>query len=325
MMPSVSDWKVAEAAQPKREDYGYDLEAALASMVGIRSIIPADAFTAHTLGTERAGHGALIGNGLVLTIGYLITEAERIWLTLSDGSAVEGHALSYDYDTGFGLVQVLGKIDMPHLAIGQSRDVKIDDHVVMAAGGGRQRSVAATVAGRQEFAGYWEYVLDDAVFTAPSHPNWGGTAMIGSKGELLGIGSLQLEQGNGKSKSGHLNLVVPIDLLPPILDDMMRTGRANKPARPWLGVFSTEVEDKVVIVGTAERGPAHRADLQAGDVVLAVADSEVNDLAGFYRTMWSLGKAGVEVPLTIFRDGDTFDVTINSTDRAKLLKTPRVH
>ena len=104
---------------------------------------------------------------------------------------------------------------------------------------------------------------------------------------------------------------------------MMRTGRANKPARPWLGVFSTEVEDKVVIVGTAERGPAHRADLQAGDVVLAVADSEVSDLAGFYRMMWSLGKAGVEVPLTIFRDGDTFDVTINSTDRARLLKTPR--
>ena len=325
MMPSVSDWKVAETAQPKPEDYAYDLEAALASMVGIRSIIPADGFTAQTLGTERTGHGVLIGKGLVLTIGYLITEAERIWLTLSNGNAVEGHALAYDYDTGFGLVQILSSIDMPFLSIGQSRGAKLGDQVVMGAGGGRKRSVAAKIAGRQEFAGYWEYVLDEAIFTAPSHPNWGGTAMIGSKGELLGIGSLQLEQGNVKSKGGHLNLVVPIDLLPPILDDMMRNGRANKPARPWLGVFSTEVEDKVVIVGTAERGPAHRADLQAGDVVLAVADTEVSDLAGFYRMMWSLGKAGVEVPLTIFRDGDTFDVTINSTDRAKLLKMPRVH
>jgi S1-C subfamily serine protease len=323
-MPSVGDWKVAEASQPKREDYSYDLDAALAAVVGLRSIIPGDAFTAQTLGTERAGHGVLIGKGLVLTIGYLITEAERIWLTLSDGSAVEGHALGYDYDTGFGLVQILGKTDMPHLTIGQSKNAKLDDHVVMGGAGGRARSVAAHVAGRQEFAGYWEYVLDEAIFTAPSHPNWGGTAMIGSKGELLGIGSLQLEQG-GKTKGSYLNMVVPIDLLPPILDDMMRTGRANKPARPWLGVFSTEVEDKVVIVGTAERGPAHRADLQAGDVVLAVADSEISDLSGFYRTMWSLGKAGVEVPLTIFRDGDTFDVTINSTDRAKLLKAPRVH
>jgi S1-C subfamily serine protease len=323
-MPSVGDWKVAEASQPKREDYSYDLDAALAAVVGLRSIIPGDAFTAQTLGTERAGHGVLIGKGLVLTIGYLITEAERIWLTLSDGSAVEGHALGYDYDTGFGLVQILGKADMPHLTIGQSKNAKLNDHVVMGGAGGRARSVAAHVAGRQEFAGYWEYVLDEAIFTAPSHPNWGGTAMIGSKGELLGIGSLQLEQG-GKTKGSYLNMVVPIDLLPPILDDMMRTGRANKPARPWLGVFSTEVEDKVVIVGTAERGPAHRADLQAGDVVLAVADSEISDLSGFYRTMWSLGKAGVEVPLTIFRDGDTFDVTINSTDRAKLLKAPRVH
>jgi S1-C subfamily serine protease len=323
-MPSVGDWKVAEASQPKREDYSYDLDAALAAVVGLRSIIPGDAFTAQTLGTERAGHGVLIGKGLVLTIGYLITEAERIWLTLSDGSAVEGHALGYDYDTGFGLVQILGKADLPHLTIGQSKNAKLNDHVVMGGAGGRERSVAAHVAGRQEFAGYWEYVLDEAIFTAPSHPNWGGTAMIGSKGELLGIGSLQLEQG-GKTKGSYLNMVVPIDLLPPILDDMMRTGRANKPARPWLGVFSTEVEDKVVIVGTAERGPAHRADLQAGDVVLAVADSEISDLSGFYRTMWSLGKAGVEVPLTIFRDGDTFDVTINSTDRAKLLKAPRVH
>lgn len=323
-MPSVGDWKVAEASQPKREDYSYDLDAALAAVVGLRSIIPGDAFTAQTLGTERAGHGVLIGKGLVLTIGYLITEAERIWLTLSDGSAVEGHALGYDYDTGFGLVQILGKADMPHLTIGQSKNAKLNDHVVMGGAGGRERSVAAHVAGRQEFAGYWEYVLDEAIFTAPSHPNWGGTAMIGAKGELLGIGSLQLEQG-GKTKGSYLNMVVPIDLLPPILDDMMRTGRANKPARPWLGVFSTEVEDKVVIVGTAERGPAHRADLQAGDVVLAVADSEISDLSGFYRTMWSLGKAGVEVPLTIFRDGDTFDVTINSTDRAKLLKAPRVH
>ncbi len=235
-MPSVGDWKVAEASQPKREDYSYDLDAALAAVVGLRSIIPGDAFTAQTLGTERAGHGVLIGKGLVLTIGYLITEAERIWLTLSDGSAVEGHALGYDYDTGFGLVQILGKADMPHLTIGQSKNAKLNDHVVMGGVGGRERSVAAHVAGRQEFAGYWEYVLDEAIFTAPSHPNWGGTAMIGSKGELLGIGSLQLEQG-GKTKGSYLNMVVPIDLLPPILDDMMRTRSCQQAGAPLARSF----------------------------------------------------------------------------------------
>jgi S1-C subfamily serine protease len=321
-MASASDWDIAESVQPRRENYTYDLDAALGAMVALRAQIPQDGFTASTLGTERAGHGVLIGKGLVLTIGYLITEAERIWLTLADGRIVEGHGLAYDYETGFGLVQMLAKIDLPFVPIGQSRTAKIGDPVVLAGAGGRQRSVASRIAGKQEFAGYWEYVLDEAIFTEPAHPNWGGTAMIGAKGELLGIGSLQLEQAKGK---GHLNLVVPIDLLPPILDDMMRTGRSAKPPRPWLGVFSTEVEDQVVIVGVAERGPAHRADLRMGDIVLAVAGSEVTDLAGFYRMMWSLGKAGVEVPLTIFRDGDTFDVTINSTDRAKLLKTPRIH
>lgn len=318
----MSDWKVAEAAQPKREHYSYDLDAVLASMVGIRSVIPEDAFTAETLGTERAGHGVLIGKGLVLTIGYLITEAERIWLTLSDGRVVEGHTLAYDYESGFGLVQVLAKIDLPFVPIGQSARARVGDAVVLAGAGGRACSVASQVVAKQEFAGYWEYVLDEAIFTEPAHPNWGGTAMIGSKGELLGIGSLQLEQSRGK---GHVNMIVPIDLLVPVLDDLMRLGRPDRPARPWLGVFATEVEDQVVVVGVAERGPAHRADLRTGDVILAVDDNEVSDLADFYRAMWALGNAGVEVPLTVFRDGDTFDVTINSTDRTKLLKVPRIH
>lgn len=325
MMPSVSDWKVAESAQPKREDYGYDLEAALASMVSIRSVIPGDAFTAQTLGTERAGHGVLIGKGLVLTIGYLITEAERIWLTLSDGSIVEGHALAHDYDTGFGLIQILAKVDMPHLSIGQSRNAKIDDHVVMGAGGGRHRSVAAKVAGRQEFAGYWEYVLDDAIFTAPSHPNWGGTAMIGAKGELLGIGSLQLERSRQGAQAEPINMIVPIDILKPALDDLVKFGRANRPVRPWLGLYSTEMDDHIVVAGVAKRGPARRAELKIGDVVLAVAGKEVDDLADFYRKIWSLGTAGVNVPLTIHREGDTFDVTIKSGERAQFLRQPSMH
>ena len=324
-MPSVGDWKVAEASQPKREDYSYDLDAALAAVVGLRSIIPGDAFTAQTLGTERAGHGVLIGKGLVLTIGYLITEAERIWLTLSDGSAVEGHALGYDYDTGFGLVQILGKADMPHLTIGQSKNAKLNDHVVMGGAGGRERSVAAHVAGRQEFAGYWEYVLDEAIFTAPAHPNWGGTALIGPAGDLLGIGSLQLERARERGSNEHLNMIVPIDDLKPILDDMMKFGKPNRPPRPWLGLYATEVEERIVVVGLASRGPAQAADLRTGDIILAVDGREVSELATMFRKVWSLGQAGVDVPLLIYRDGRTFEVTVTSSDRAKFLKGPSVH
>jgi S1-C subfamily serine protease len=293
-------------------------------VVGLHAIIPSDAFTAETLGTERAGNGVLIGDGLVVTIGYLITEAESLWLHLGDGRVVEGHALAYDQETGFGLVQALGQIDLPALPLGSVNDVEVGDRVVLGGAGGRSHSVAARIAAKQEFAGYWEYVLDEAIFTFPSHPNWGGAGLISPKGELIGIGSLQVERERG-GETENLNMVVPIDLLKPVLDDLRRFGRVAKPARPWLGFYSTEIEDKVVIVGIAPKGPAARAELKTGDVVLAVKGENVSTLAELYRKVWSLGAAGAEVPLTLYRDGVTFEVAVNSSDRAKFLKVPRLH
>jgi len=323
-MAALTEWKVPPSAQPRAEDYPYDLERALSSVVGLHSIIPPDGFTAETLGVERAGNGVLIDNGLVLTIGYLITEAATVWLHLGDGHVVEGHALGFDQETGFGLVQALGKIDLPALPIGSSRAAEISERVVIGGAGGRTRSLAGRIAAKQEFAGYWEYVLDEAIFTSPAHPNWGGTALISPQGELIGIGSLQLERAR-EGKNEHLNMVVPIDLLKPILDDLRKFGRVNKPARPWLGLYSTEIEGKIVTVGIAPKGPAARAELKTGDVVLAVKGENVTSLASFYRKVWALGQAGVEVPLTLYREGVTFDVRVNSSDRVKFLKTPRMH
>jgi S1-C subfamily serine protease len=324
-MASLSDWQVASSMQPKPEDYGYDLDAALSAMVSLHTTVPEDAFTAQTLGTERAGHGVLIrGNGLVLTIGYLITEAETIWLTLGDGHIVPGTALAYDQETGFGLVQALARIELPALALGNSAAVQVGERVVVAGAGGRKRSLAARVVAKQEFAGYWEYVLDEAIFTAPAHPNWGGTALIGSAGDLLGIGSLQLE-ANVRGQAQPINMIVPIDLLKPILDDLMTYGRPNRPARPWLGLYATEMEDRVVIVGVANGGPAQKAELRTGDVLLEVAGEEVRSLAGLFRRIWALGEAGVDVPLTVYREGDPFQLRVKSGDRQRYLKSPRMH
>ena len=323
-MPSLTEWRVPPAAQPRPEDYSFDLDRALSSVVGLHSIIPPDAFTAETLGVERAGNGVMLGDGLVLTIGYLITEAETIWLHFGDGRALEGTPLGFDQETGFGLVQALAKLDLPALPLGSSKAAEVGERVVLGGVGGRSRSLAARIAAKQEFAGYWEYVLDEAIFTYPAHPNWGGTGLISAKGELIGVGSLQLERAR-EGKNEHLNMVVPIDLLKPILDDLRKFGRVNKPARPWLGVYSTEVEDKVVVVGLAGKGPAARAEIKTGDVILSVAGQNVSTLAGFYRKVWALGNAGVEVPLTLYREGVTFDVRVNSSDRAKFLKAPRLH
>jgi S1-C subfamily serine protease len=325
-MASPEDWTLPANLQPKPGDYAYDLDRALASVVGLSAQAPPDAFTAEVLGTERAGNGVLIrDDGLVLTIGYLIVEAEQVWLTTGTGRVVPGHVLAYDHITGFGLVQALGRLDIPALPIGDSGRAPVGERVVVAGVGGRPRSVAARIVARQEFAGYWEYVLDEAIFTAPAHPHWGGTALIGPGGDLLGIGSLQLEHATSTGDTLHLNMIVPIDLLEPILDDFLTLGRPKRPTRPWLGLYATEAENKVVIMSTATGGPAEQAGLESGDVVLAVAGRAIGNLASFFRRIWALGEAGVEVPLTIHRGGKTFEVRIPSADRARFLKTPRLH
>jgi S1-C subfamily serine protease len=323
-MPSLTEWKVPPANQPRPGDYSFDLDRVLSSVVGLHSIIPADAFSADTLGTERAGNGVVIDDGLVLTIGYLITEAEAVWLHLGDGRVVEGHSLGVDTVSGFGLVQALGHIDLDPLPLGSSSAAQIGDRVVVGGAGGRTRSVASHIAAKQEFAGHWEYLLDEAIFTYPAHPNWGGTGMISNRGELIGIGSLQLERER-EGNAEHVNMTVPIDLLKPVLDDLKKFGRVNKPARPWLGMYTTEIDSKVVVIGISAKGPAARAELKTGDIVLAVKGERISSQTAFYRKLWALGAAGIDVPLTVYHEGVTFDVVLTSTDRAKLLKGPRLH
>jgi S1-C subfamily serine protease len=324
-MQSPDEWQIPPRFQPDPNALAYHLQNALDAIVSVRARIPADAFTAETLGVERAGQGAAIrADGLVVTIGYLIAEADEVWLTTNDHRVVQGHALAYDYESGFGLVQALGPLGVPVLPLGDSRRLAPGDSVVVGGSGGRSHSLAAQVVACQEFAGYWEYLIDDAIFTAPAHPNWGGTALIGPRGDLVGIGSLQLQHQAPGGRLVPLNMSVPIDLLKPVLDDLLTLGRANRPPRPWLGFYATEAEDdQVMIIDLAGNAPAQKAGLRAGDQVHAVAGKATPSLAEFYRAIWSLGSAGVDVPLTIEREGDMFDVTITSADRSRFLKSPR--
>jgi S1-C subfamily serine protease len=323
MVETFEDWSVASRLRPRPEDFPFDLDWTAASTVGLRAHVPQDAFTAQMLGVLRVGHGVAIAEDLVLTIGYLVTEAEQVWMQTHDGRVLPGHVLGFDTATGFGLVRPLGRLGAPALELGDSRETMSGDKLLLAGGGLVRRSIAARLIARHEFAGYWEYVLDDALFTAPGHPLWSGAALIGPTGKLIGLGSLQMMQQIGPHKASPINMAVPIELLPPILDELISGGR--KAARPWLGVLAEEISGQVVIVGAIKNGPADRADLSQGDIVLAVADEEVASLADFYRAVWALGAAGVDVPLTLAREGDVFPVTVRSRDRRSFLKTPKMH
>jgi S1-C subfamily serine protease len=325
MAKKDTSWVFPVEMRPRPEDWRFDLDAALDAVVQLRSEIPEDAFTAPLLGTERGGNGIVIReDGLVLTIGYLITEASTIWLTTNKGTVAGGFPLAYDQATGFGLVQPLGKLGVRPLERGTATSVRVGENVVMAGHGGRTHALKATVFAKREFAGYWEYVLDEALFTAPAHPQWGGAALIGSDGKLVGLGSLLVQE---KIDAGTLqgNMIVPIDLLEPILADMLRTGRPARASRPWLGMYTTEARGKLVVAGLAPGGPAERAGVQVGDFVIEAAGRKPESLAGLFRSIWGLGAAGILVPLRITREGSSIELSIVSADRNDFLKKPHLH
>jgi S1-C subfamily serine protease len=318
-------WAFPDSVQPKAGQTQFDVERAFDAVVLVRAEVPDDAYSAQTLGTERGGYGAVIReDGLVLTIGYLINEATQIWLTTNRGVSIAGYPLAYDQATGFGLIQPLGKLPAPHLERGLAADVKVGDSAFVIGHGGGAHSLKTRIIAKHEFAGYWEYVLDEALFTAPAHPQWGGSALLDAQGNLIGTGSL-LVQHEVSGETIHVNMFVPVDLLNPIFDAMLQTGRSPHPPRPWLGMSTQDPEGKLVVARLSPGGPAARAGIKVGDQVLGVGSSRVHTLAEFFRTVWRLGNAGVEVPLMISRGGDVLHITVKSADRNDFLRKPKLH
>lgn len=324
-MSAMTEWQVPAELQPEEDYYDFNLVEVLKSIAALRSEVPSDAYSAESMGTMRQGQAVHIGQGQMLTIGYLINEAETIWLTFSDKTVLPATVLGYDPESGLAILQTLGQVNVPAIAIGDSDHIRIGDPVIVGGAGGRKGSLAAEISARQEFAGYWEYLLDDALFATPSHPNWGGTALIGSKGELLGIGSLQLEQSREDDDEHPINMFVPINMLKPILEDLRKIGRPNRPARPWLGVHTAEIDGNLVVVGRARQGPARLGGLLRGDLIIGINGTHVHDLGKFYRLLWSLGPAGTQVHLLIVRDGKKMDLKLTSGNRGQHFKRPNLH
>src|SRR3981081_4024019 len=304
---------------------GLDLEGISRSVVKLRADVPEDAFTAGMLGSQRTGNGVVIdSNGLILTIGYLVTEATDVWLTTRDGRELAGHPLAYDQVTGFGLVLPLEKTDIAPIPLGSSAQLKPGDQAYVVSSPEFAEPQPVQVLARREFAGAWEYLLEDAIFATPAHPHWSGAALIDGRGRLVGLGSLLVRELT-EGEEINANMFVPIDLLKPILEDLITRGRASRQSRPWLGVYTAGMTGKGYVNGGAEGGPAHLADVREGDFILRVAEHDVATLPDFYRRLWAVGPAGSGVPLTAIRGGTRPPVKVRSVGPRDLLKRRQAH
>lgn len=307
----------AQSAAP-----GGAVATVLDSIVKISTTVPSDARTANTLGTEREGSGVVIdGDGLVLTIGYVILEADSIEIGLGGGKTVPATLVAYDHDTGLGLVKASAPLNVAPLELGSSDALAQRQPVLVAGHGGQSQAMGAFVVDRRDFAGYWEYLLENALFTSPPYARFGGAALIDQGGKLVGIGSLIVPnalESDGRALPG--NMFIPIGALKPILADLISSGRSTKNNRPWLGIYTQDVKGRLFVGRVPESGPAHAAGIRAGDMVLGVAGKPVDGLADFYRKVWALGDPGVKVPLMILRGNQPTELTVESVDRYDWLK-----
>lgn len=293
----------------------------LRAVVRVEAEVPREARTAAFLGTEREGNGVVIDDrGLVLTIGYLILEAMAATVVDAEGNRVPADIVAYDYDTGFGLVRAMSPLAATPIRLGDSAALMETDPVLIVGAGGASAVVGAVVVARDRFAGYWEYLLDAAIFTAPVHDDWAGAALVGPDGRLVGIGSLYVEDAAQDERTFPGNMFVPIDLLKPILGDLLTDGRAAGPPRPWMGLFTRDIAGHVVVVSVIPDGPGEAAGIAAGEVIDAVAGEPIHDMADLFRKVWRLGRAGVDIPLSIKSEAGRRRVIVKSADRYNYLR-----
>ena len=293
-----------------------DAEKFFSAVVKVRTHAVPNARSADTLGTDREGTGILIDDkGLILTIGYLIVEADQVEIVDHQGRTLPARVVGYDHSTGLGLVRPLVPLKASPMPLGDSSKLAETDPVLIVNHGGREQATLAYVVSRRPFTGSWEYLLDQAIFTSPPAPNWSGAALIGKDGKLLGVGSLILRDATETDPHLPGNMFVPIDLLKPILPEMIRTGHRSGPARPWLGIVADEVRGHLIVTRVSPDGPADQAGLKPGDIVLAVGNEAVRSQAEFYRKIWGRGAAGSDIPLRLLQGIDVRDISVHSIDR----------
>jgi len=293
----------------------------LSGVVQIKTYINRDGQTVRNLGRERSGSGIVIDDaGHILTIGYLMLEAHAAEVVTNDGRTVPANVLGYDHESGFGLLRAIQPLKVPPLPLGKSAEVKRGDRVLVASFGGAAMVAPVFVVAKREFAGSWEYLLDEAIFTSPPHSAWSGAALLNREGQVVGVGSLIMADVSGESAGIPGNMFVPIDRLSPVLADLIEDKDPAGTARPWLGVNTEEIGGRLLVSRVTPDGPADKAGIKRGDIIRGVDGDAAKSLGGLYRMIWAKGSAGVTVPLDVVRDNASRRVEIKSMNRRDHLK-----
>ena len=297
------------------------LDDMVAAVVRIKTFINPDGNSVSNLGREREGSGIVIDeNGLVLTIGYLMVEAHAAELITNAGRTVPASIVGYDHETGFGLLRAIEPLKIKPLPFGKSADVKEQDPELVASFGGADMVLPVHVVSRREFAGSWEYLVDSAIYTSPPHPAWSGAALINREGKLVGVGSLIVGDAGGEQKQTAGNMFVPIDMLLPVMADLLANGRISGPGRPWLGVNAQELHGSLLVGRVTPGSPAEKSGLRRGDVIVGIDGERTRTLGDFYRRLWASGAAGVAVPLDVLSGSERRRVEVQSINRLDSLK-----
>ena len=330
------------APHPKQEDLNFNLYDTLDAVVQLTAIISEDAFSAQTLGQNREGNAILISSdGLLVTIGYLVVDAYSISIRTHGGKPVPAELVGYSHETGIAIIHALEKLPVKPIKLGKTDNLKENSPVIIAPYGGENHSISAKVASRREFAGSWEYMIENAIFTTPIHPNWSGAALISDEGKLCGIGSLWVNDAKKYEKKRQRdsadeslkddpnnspgNMFVPIDLLEPIYDDLISFGVASGQQRPWLGMYTSEEMNQLFVSGIIPDAPADLAEIEPGDIIVALNGQSVKTLSHMYKVLWSLGAAGIEIVIKLCRDGTDIDVTVKTDSRYSFMEKRKKH
>ena len=314
---------IAPAAAAERPRSADQVTVDALSVVKVKSQAVRNARSASSLGIEREGTGVVIDSrGLVLTIGYLITEAEKIELSTSDGKVFPATVVGYDNETGLGLLKALTPLPIKPVDFGESAAVVERELVLIV---GFDGVAPAYVVSKRPFVGYWEYLLDEAIYTAQATVNWQGAALLSREGKLLGIGSLAVGDAIGSNANIPGNVFVPIDIMKPVVGDMVANGKSTAKARPWIGVNTQEVQGNLIVTRVSPESPADDAGLQKGDVIVGIGGKPVQGQKDFYTKLWATGIAGVDVPLEVLKGNQVQKYTVKSRDRNSYLRAKPVY